>query len=139
MCSSDLRSAVRFKGFRSDVMPGTPRNDLDWEIYPEGLYKLCREFYKKYRAPIWITENGTCDGKDSFRARYIYDHLYEVSRLCGEGIPVERYYHWTLMDNFEWLEGESPASDWCTWIMRPRRAPSGKAADSTPRYAGTTA
>ena len=101
------RSAVRFKGFRSDVMPGTPRNDLDWEIYPEGLYKLCREFYKKYRAPIWITENGTCDGNDSFRAGYIYDHLYIVSMLCGEGIPVERYYHWTLMDNFEWLEGES--------------------------------
>ncbi len=101
------RSAVRFKGFKNDVMPGTLRNDLDWEIYPEGLYKLCREFYKKYRAPIWITENGTCDQNDSFRARYIYDHLYEIHRLRKEGIPVERYYHWTLMDNFEWIEGES--------------------------------
>lgn len=101
------RSAVRFKGFKNDVMPGTPRNDLDWEIYPEGLYTLCKEFYKKYRAPIWITENGTCDSKDNFRAKYIYDHLYEISRLCEEGIPVERYYHWTLMDNFEWVEGES--------------------------------
>jgi len=101
------RSAVRFKGFKSDSMPGTPRNDLDWEIYPEGLYKLCREFYKKYRAPIWITENGTCDQNDSFRARYIYDHLHMVHRLINEGIPVERYYHWTLMDNFEWVEGES--------------------------------
>lgn len=101
------RSAVRFKGFKNDVMPGTPRNDLDWEIYPEGLYMLCKDFYKKYRAPIWITENGTCDSKDAFRAKYIYDHLYEISRLCEEGIPVERYYHWTLMDNFEWVEGES--------------------------------
>ncbi len=101
------RSAVKFKGFKNDFMPGTPRNDLGWELYPEGLYKLCREFYREYKAPIWITENGTCDSKDTFRARYIYDHLHEVSRLCEEGVPVERYYHWTLMDNFEWVEGES--------------------------------
>ncbi|MGE5612888.1 MAG: glycoside hydrolase family 1 protein [Bacillota bacterium] len=101
------RSAVRFKGFKADTVPGTPRNDLGWEIYPEGLYQLCKKLYKTYKAPIWITENGTCDKNDSFRAEFIYRHLYEISRLCGEGIPVERYYHWTLIDNFEWVEGES--------------------------------
>ena len=101
------RSAVRFKGFQDDYMPGTPRNDLGWEIYPRGLYALCKKFYGMYKAPIWITENGTCDNTDSFRSEYIYQHLYEISKLCEEGIPVERYYHWTLMDNFEWLEGES--------------------------------
>ncbi len=101
------RSAVQFRGFKDSAMPGNPRNDLGWEIYPEGLSKLCRRYYKKYRAPIWITENGTCDAKDSFRAKYIYTHLYEVAKLNEEGIPVERYYHWTLTDNFEWIEGES--------------------------------
>lgn len=101
------RSVVHFKGFKDDVMPNTPRNDLNWEIYPTGLYKLCKRFYKEYNAPIWITENGTCDTTDSFRAQYIYDHLYQVSKLYSEGVPVERYYHWTLMDNFEWIEGES--------------------------------
>ena len=101
------RSAVHFKGFKDDTMPGKPRNDLGWEIYPEGLARICRHYYKKYGKPIWITENGTCDAKDSFRTEYIYSHLREVSKLCREGIPVERYYHWTLMDNFEWLEGES--------------------------------
>jgi beta-glucosidase len=101
------RSAVRFKGFKADYARSTPRNDLGWEIYPEGLYLLCKKLYRMYRAPIWITENGTCDKNDSFRAKYIYQHLYEISRLCGEGIPVERYYHWTLIDNFEWIEGES--------------------------------
>lgn len=99
------RSAVRC--FSEKTMPGRPVNDLGWEIYPEGLYLLCRKFYKKYRAPVWITENGTCDEKDEFRARFIYDHLYQVYRLINDGIPVERYYHWTLMDNFEWIEGES--------------------------------
>ncbi|MCX7709430.1 MAG: glycoside hydrolase family 1 protein [Clostridia bacterium] len=101
------RSAVHFKGFKDDVFPDTPRNDLNWEIYSQGLYRLCKSFYKKYKAPIWITENGTCDREDRFRASYIYAHLYEVSKLCSEGIPVERYYHWTLMDNFDWVEGES--------------------------------
>jgi beta-glucosidase len=31
----------------------------------------------------------------------------EISNLCKQGIPVERYYHWSLLDNFEWLDGES--------------------------------
>lgn len=101
------RDAIRFKGFRNEVMPGTPRNDLNWEIYPRGLYRICKKYYRLFTAPIWITENGTCDGEDRFRSRFIYDHLYEISKLCKEGIPVERYYHWTLMDNFEWVEGES--------------------------------
>lgn len=101
------RTAVLFKGFKDDFIPNTERNDLDWEIYPEGLSILCKRFYKKYKAPIWITENGTCDNKDKFRSKYIYSHLYEVYKLINAGIPVERYYHWSFMDNFEWLEGES--------------------------------
>ncbi len=101
------RSAVQCKGFRSTFFTQNPRNDLGWEIYPDGLSQICKRYYEKLKAPIWITENGTCDKKDAFRARFIYDHLYEVSRLCSEGIPVQRYYHWTLMDNFEWAEGES--------------------------------
>lgn len=101
------RSGVHFKGFKDDTIPGNPKNDLGWEIYPEGLTRLCRHYYKKYQAPIWITENGTCDSIDAFRAEYICSHLFEIAKLCEEGIPVERYYHWTLMDNFEWLEGES--------------------------------
>lgn len=101
------RSVVRFKGFKDETRAGTPRNDLDWEIYPEGLSRLCRKYYKKYGIPLWITENGTCDGRDDFRTKFIYDHLKEVSELCSAGIPVERYYHWTLTDNFEWSEGES--------------------------------
>lgn len=99
------RSAV--KGFSDKTLPGRPVNDLGWEIYPEGLYLLCRKYHRKYKAPVWITENGTCDEKDEFRAMFIYDHLYQVYRLINDGIPVERYYHWTLMDNFEWIEGES--------------------------------
>ncbi len=96
------RSAI--KNFSETDLPGRPRNNLGWDIYPEGLSILCRKQYKKYKAPIWITENGTCDAKDSFRSAFIYDHLKQI---VDENLPVERYYHWTFMDNFEWAEGES--------------------------------
>jgi beta-glucosidase len=91
------------------VKNNAPCNDLGWEIYPEGLYRLCTLYYQKYQASIFITENGICDAADSRRAKFLYDHLQQVTRLQQEGIPVERYYHWSLIDNFEWLEGESAA------------------------------
>jgi beta-glucosidase len=96
------REAV--KGFQIGTFENVPKNDLGWEIYPEGLAQLMREQYAKYKLPIWITENGTCDKKDAFRARFIYSHL---KAAVDTGLPLERFYHWTFMDNFEWLEGES--------------------------------
>lgn len=96
------RSAVR--GTRHLTLPEVPVNELGWELYPEGIGMLCERYYKRYGKPVWITENGTCDAKDRFRTRYIYDHLKVLSTL---DVPVQRYYHWTLTDNFEWAEGES--------------------------------
>lgn len=101
------RSTVRFKGFQDGVKPGTPRNDLGWEIYPDGLRALCEKYYRRYKVPIWITENGTCDAKDAFRPGYLCEHLAKAAEAARNGAKVERYYHWSLMDNFEWLEGES--------------------------------
>jgi beta-glucosidase len=91
-------------GLRDGVRENTPKNDLGWEIYPEGICRVVRGLTDKYDAPVYITENGTCDNTDSFRCRYIYDHLKALSE---SGLPVERYYHWCFCDNFEWLEGFS--------------------------------
>jgi len=96
------RSAI--KHFNAYVLPNRKTNDLGWDIYPEGLTILCKDQYEKYNAPIWITENGTCDKDDSFRAQYIYDHIKQIT---DSKLPIERYYHWTFLDNFEWAEGES--------------------------------
>ena len=82
-------------------------NDLGWEIYPEGLGRLITRYSERYGLPVWITENGTCDAADSFRTRYLYDHLKEAAKTIQKGQRVERYYHWTFIDNFEWNEGES--------------------------------
>lgn len=102
------RSGVHGRGFYAEILPDKPKNDLGWEIYPEGLKKVCRWSHRHHPSlPIWITENGTCDAADAFRTQFIYDHLKAVSELIEEGLPIERYYHWSLMDNFELLEGES--------------------------------
>lgn len=91
-------------GFRDGARKGAPKNDLGWEIYPEGIIRCSKKLYKVIKRPIYITENGTCDTNDDFRCRYIYEHLKEI---ISSELPFERYYHWCFCDNFEWIEGES--------------------------------
>ena len=91
-------------GFADGVRKNSPRNDLGWEIYPEGIVRCAQKLEKLLRRPIWVTENGTCDNQDTFRARYLYEHL---EAIVQSGLPFARYYHWCFCDNFEWLEGES--------------------------------
>jgi beta-glucosidase len=91
-------------GFGDGTRYGVPKNDLGWEIYPDGIVHCCKRHLEIIRRPVWITENGTCDEFDLFRSRYIYEHL---EALVLSGLPIERYYHWCFCDNFEWIEGES--------------------------------
>jgi beta-glucosidase len=97
------RSTVRTIG--DGVADGVPVNDLGWEIYPEGIIEVCRWIHDAYPSPIYITENGTCDNSESFRSRYLYDHL---SQIAASELPIQRYYHWCFTDNWEWAEGEVP-------------------------------
>ncbi len=96
------RSTV--SGLGDGVREVCPKNDLGWEIYPQGIAACGREMERLLSLPLYVTENGTCDNQDAFRCRYLYDHL---TALQSSGLPVERYYHWCFCDNFEWLEGES--------------------------------
>lgn len=88
------------------VKKETPVNDLGWEIYPEGLSRVCEKIWKKYQLSIYITENGTCDAEDRFRKEFIHDHLKVLIEATEKGVPIERYYHWSLLDNWEWAEGQ---------------------------------
>ena len=98
------RSTV--SGIADGSAEGCDKNDLGWEIYHDGLIDLANYFSMQYgdEYPIFVTENGTCDNNDSFRSRFIYDQLKAISEIetC-----IERYYHWSFVDNFEWREGES--------------------------------
>lgn len=96
------RSTV--EGIGDGVRENSPRNDLDWEIYPQGLVQCAQKLCDVLPRPVWVTENGTCDNDDRFRCRYLYEHLKELSE---SNLPFERYYHWCFCDNLEWLEGNS--------------------------------
>ncbi len=89
------------------LVPGVPRNDLGWEVYPTGLERVAAAVYRRYHLPVYVTENGTCDREDRFRTRYLYEHLSALKRIIETGVDLRRYYHWTLLDNFEWAEGVS--------------------------------
>jgi beta-glucosidase len=82
-------------------------SDLNWEIYPKGIYFTLLEL-KKYNHPVYITENGLADRKDLLRKDFIKEHLYWVWRAIQEGVDVRGYFYWSLLDNFEWEKGFEP-------------------------------
>ena len=60
---------------------------------------------RKYNLPMLITENGVEDPDDRLRPRYIIEHLHQVWRAVNFNWPVKGYFHWSLVDNFEWERG----------------------------------
>jgi beta-glucosidase len=81
--------------------------DMDWGIHPEGLERVLLNL-KKHQKPIYITENGLADAKDTKREKYIRDHLFYVHKAIGQGADVRSYLYWSLLDNFEWQHGFWP-------------------------------
>lgn len=93
---------------------GFPVTALRWPIVPESLYWGPRFLHERYKVPIVITENGlSCmdwvhsDGKvhDPQRIDYTGGYLRELARASRDGTNVLGYFHWSIMDNFEWAEG----------------------------------
>jgi beta-glucosidase len=82
-------------------------SDIGFEIYPRGIYYALKDL-KRYKKPIYITENGLADAKDEKRAKFIIDHLKWIHKAIEEGVDVRGYFHWSLMDNFEWDKGFWP-------------------------------
>jgi beta-glucosidase len=125
------RELVRFnRQYRAElfgerVLPASaPRSDLNWEIYPEGLYRTLRSIARP-GLPVIVTENGIADARDALRPDYLLTHLTAVQRAIAAGVPVRGYLHWTAFDNFEWAEGYSAkfgliACDPKTQERRPR-------------------
>jgi beta-glucosidase len=99
----------------AQVLPQESEYSQMWEIYPPGMYDILMRIHKEYHpAVMFVTENGVCvpdgvdfDGRvrDERRIRYLRDHLAQVHRALEAGAPLQGYFHWTLMDNFEWAYG----------------------------------
>ncbi len=91
------------------ALPAEHSQPVPWwwgEIHPQSLYRFLKEL-ARYGKPIYITENGALDNTDEYRPRYILTHLAAVHRAIAEGVPVKGYFHWSLVDNFEWADGYS--------------------------------
>jgi beta-glucosidase len=72
--------------------------------YPRGLYNHCLEL-SALGKPIYITENGLPDADDDQRPRWLLGHLFQLLRALRAGCDIRGYFHWTLVDNFEWSDG----------------------------------
>jgi beta-glucosidase/6-phospho-beta-glucosidase/beta-galactosidase len=84
-----------------------PKTDFDWDIYPAGFGTVLDEA-AGYGLPLVVTENGVADQKDVMRGRFIAEHLLELGAANLRGDNVLGYFHWSLLDNFEWANGFCP-------------------------------
>ncbi len=71
---------------------------------PDGLRAICMDL-RRYGKPIYVLENGLPDADDDQRPRWLLAHLLSLHRAIRAGADVRGYFHWTLVDNFEWDEG----------------------------------
>ncbi len=100
-------------------VPGAARSMLGWETYPPGLSEVLRRLHRDYEVPsLIVTENGFAGSgeavdaeggvDDQARIAYVRGHLLEVGEAIDDGVPVDGYFVWSLMDNFEWFKGYVP-------------------------------
>ena len=104
------------------LLPGKPDkgvevSDVGWEVYPDGIYDLLKRVDRDYDHPIiYITENGmACKDEhivdkvvqDDDRLSYLQRYFEAAHRAINEGVDLRGYFVWSLMDNFEWVEGYS--------------------------------
>lgn len=106
------RFRVRFDLRAEDMFFGRHLQDdtihtahTDWgSLYPEGMTAQLHRFAALGR-PVLVTENGVFDNDDARRPDVLVDHLRAVRTAQRQGVDVRGYFHWSLIDNFEWAEG----------------------------------
>jgi beta-glucosidase len=73
---------------------------------PEGFYEALK-WGLQFNVPMIVTENGVDNQDDKMRPRYIAQHIQQLWRAVNYNWPVKGYFHWSLVDNFEWERGWS--------------------------------
>ena len=115
---------------------GNEVTDMGWEVYPEGLTELLVRLHREYPVPrLRVTENGAAfadqmkDGQvdDERREAYVREHIRATHRALAQGVPVDAYFAWSLMDNFEWASGYEKRFglvhvDYATLVRTPKRS-----------------
>ncbi|WP_104107809.1 GH1 family beta-glucosidase [Nocardioides sp. 616] len=92
-----------------------PVTDMGWEVQPDGLHRLLVRLHTEHpELPLYLTETGAAypdvagpDGRvhDVDRIAFLHAYLSGVQRALADGVDVRGFFHWSLMDNFEWAFG----------------------------------
>jgi beta-glucosidase len=115
-------------GFADPVELGHEVSGLKWELRPESLAEIAKDFLGK-RRPIYITEHGLATDDDAQRERFLVASLKALQALVETDAEARRwvrgYFHWSLLDNFEWADGFTPhfgliAVNYATQARTPR-------------------
>jgi beta-glucosidase len=73
---------------------------------PEGLFDTLKWAVGLYPdLPLIVTENGIECADDHIRPRYLAQHIHQMWRGVNFNWPIKGYFHWSLVDNFEWERG----------------------------------
>ena len=102
------------------------KNDLGWEIYPEGLTHVLSRVTREYtRLPMYVTENGISQNDDTRRVAFYDAHLQALLAAQRAGADVRGFFAWSLLDNYEWAEGYTPRfglvhTDYATQTRTPK-------------------
>lgn len=91
---------------RNFARPGAQTDLFGWEVYPQGLGRVVADL-ARYGKPIYVTENGIADDTDALRPAFVVRSVAALRQAMQAGADVRGYFHWTLVDNFEWAEGYS--------------------------------
>jgi beta-glucosidase len=102
---------------RSPLLPPLPsraheQTEMGWEVYPAGLTEVL-EFVSSRTGdlPLYVTENGAAypvDGdpaRDPERVSFLHRHFDAAATALARGVPLQGYFVWSLLDNFEWAHG----------------------------------
>jgi beta-glucosidase len=103
-CPGRVRPVGDFE-YRDETGHGL--TDNGWEIVPEAFGEMI-DVAAQSGLPLLITENGIADAEDRLRRAFLRVHFEQIRRAEARGIRIHGYFHWSLIDNFEWLDGYEP-------------------------------
>src|SRR5262249_10793231 len=110
LVSFDPRRPREFFGRRS-VTPAAPRSDQpaegSWgEVYPQAIERVAKRLAALGK-PLYVTESGVADRADRLRPWLLATAVRAMHETLARGVDLRGYFHWSLVDNFEWAEGWS--------------------------------
>ncbi|KAF2288871.1 hypothetical protein GH714_022490 [Hevea brasiliensis] len=105
-------------GEKDGVLIGEPTAMPTFYVVPNSMEKTIMYFKDRYNnTPMYITENGYAQPSskniedmlnDVNRLEYMQGYLTSLVSAIGNGADVRGYFHWSLIDNFEWTYGIEP-------------------------------